>query len=183
MLMSGLYSQGQGCSVPDRDGLCRLVVWPCRTVPGCPGLPGPWAGPAPNPSLLSIGPGPAQPPSLHFHRQGLGRRGAPTTRFYWPDPSLLLGRPLTSISQFPLFYLPDQAAPCQIVSDRVRPRRQPCRTVPCQCGPCRPDAGTPLYWLLPVAHCASVMRRYENRVKLLSHALRLCAASLRSETM
>ena len=44
----------QGCSVPDRDGPCRPVVGPCRTVPGRPARP-------PNPSLLSTGPASLDP--------------------------------------------------------------------------------------------------------------------------
>ena len=61
-------------------------------------------GPGPKPSLLSTGPGPQTP---HFYW--------PTPHFYWPDPSLLLARPLTSISQASAL----------------------CRTVPCQVGLCR----------------------------------------------
>ena len=79
-----------------------------RQGPGQPGPPQsltfidrPWAGPAPNPSLLlanpsllSTGPGPAQSPTPHF---------------YWPDPSLLSARPLTSIGQA----RPRHAGPCR----------------------------------------------------------------------
>ena len=52
---SKLIKLMQGCSVPGRDGPCGPVVWPCR------------AGPAPKPSLLSTGPGPARRPSPHFY--------------------------------------------------------------------------------------------------------------------
>ena len=44
--------------------------------------------------------------------------------FSWPDPSLLLARPLTSICQI----RPRHVRPCRAVS-------APCRSVPCQSGP------------------------------------------------
>ena len=86
-----------------------------------------WPGPArpPNPSLLSTGPRPARPsPIPHFYRQGLGQPGSqPLTSIGkpltfidgpWaspaPNPSRLLARPLTSISQSPHFYQPGLAA-------------------------------------------------------------------------
>ena len=137
-----------------------------KEAPTPPFIDRPWASPAPkpltfidrDPSLLSTGPWPALPPSPHFYRQEPltfidGARPArpptphfywptphfywPTPHFYWPDPSLLLARPLTSIGQTPHFYQPSQAAPCRTVSDRVGAVSAPCRTVPCQAGPCR----------------------------------------------
>ena len=149
--------------MPDRDGPCRPVVWPCRTVPGRPG-PQPltfidraWAGPAPNPSLLSKGPGPARPPSPHFYRQGPGQPGpqaltfidraqagpAPNPSLLLANPSLLLARPLTSIGQAPHFYWPDPslllARPLTLLA---RPLTSISQARPRQAGPCRGHVGT-----------------------------------------
>ena len=56
-----------------------------------------------------------------------------------PNHSLLLARPLTSISQTPHFYLPGQAALCQTVSGNVCTCAGPCHanTPNTQYGLCR----------------------------------------------
>ena len=116
----------QGCSVPDRDGPCRPVVWPCRTVPGRPGPQTPhfyWPGPA--------------SPTPHFYRQGLGQPGPQPLTFIdraQASPAQPSPQTLTSIGQTRHFYLPGQAAPCRTVSDRVGPCRH-------RAGPCRAGLG------------------------------------------
>ena len=121
-------SAGRGTCV-SAHGSVQLKT--CRTTGkaqnvlglGPPGLPiphfyrqGPGPARPPKPSLLSTGPGPAWPPNPsllstgipHFYREGLGLPGPPTPHFYWPDPSLLLARPLTSMSQV----RPHHVGPC-----------------------------------------------------------------------
>ena len=78
--------------------------WP---APGQLGLPTPhfyrqistrpWASPAPNSSPLSTGPGPAQHPNPSLLSTAPVPAWSQTLHSYWPDPSLLLARPITSI--------------------------------------------------------------------------------------
>ena len=55
-----------------------------------------WASRPPNPPLLSTGPRPARPQNPSLLSTGPGPARPPTPHVYWPDPSLLLARPLTS---------------------------------------------------------------------------------------
>ena len=55
------------------------------------GRPGP-----PSPHFYRQGPGPARPPNPSLLSTGPRPAWPPTPHFYWPDPSLLLARPLTS---------------------------------------------------------------------------------------
>ena len=94
MATSILYPNGgtrQGRS--PRKGLAPAGPWAGPAPQPLTFIDRPWARPGlPNPSLLSTGPGPAQPPqSLTF----IDRPWASPA----PKPSLLLARPLTSISQ------------------------------------------------------------------------------------
>ena len=76
----------------DRAGV-HGKVWPGPARPPQPltFIDRPWARPGlPNPSLLSTGPGPARPPKAFTFID----RASPA-----PNPSLLLARPLASISQ------------------------------------------------------------------------------------
>ena len=122
-----------GLAVPGR-------ARPCRAGPDPQALTfidRAWASPAPNPSLFSAGPRLARPPTPHFYwpdpslllARPLTSIGQPLTsigqtpHFYWPDPSLLLARPITSISQV----RPRHAGPCRTVSGRVGHRAGQCR--------------------------------------------------------
>ena len=145
--------QWLGCAGPCRAGPApRPLTSVSLALPAHPliFIDRAWASPAPNPSLLSTGPGPARPLTPHFYwpdpslllvrpRTSIGQ----TPHFYWPDPSLLSARPLTSTCQA----RPRHAEPCRTVSGRVGTvpdRAVPIRTV----SPCRPDTGTSLLWLL-----------------------------------
>ena len=76
-------------------------------------------------------------------------------RYTWPDPSLLLARPLTSVGQTLHFYQPSQAAPGQTVSGCVG--TVPDRAVPSWAvSPCRPDTGTSLFFEPTMTMIASV---------------------------
>ena len=86
---------GPGPARPPNPSLLSTGPWAGPAPQALTFIDRAWASPAPqsltfidrNPSLLSTGPG--QP-------------GPPTPHFYWPDPSLLLARPITSILARPL---------------------------------------------------------------------------------
>ena len=87
---------GPGPARPPNPSLLS-TAWPAQ--PPNPSLLSTGPGPArpPNPSLLSTRPGPARPPNPSLLSTGPRPAWPPTPHFYWPDPSLLLASPFTSI--------------------------------------------------------------------------------------
>ena len=106
-------------------------AWPCGGLPSRAAessISNVVQAPRPNPvAWLGISPQPPPDPSLFSTGPA-----SPATQSLTS-----IGQPLTSIGQTPHFYQPSQAASCRTVSDRVGAVSAPCRTVPCQAGPCR----------------------------------------------
>ena len=114
----------QGCSVPDRDGLCRPMVRPCRNMPG-------QASP-PDPSLLLASSIP------HFYWQGPGQPGPhrparpPNPHFYFSNPSLLFATPslpLASPSLLGARLLTSMARPSLLFARTLTSNSQPLTSI------------------------------------------------------